>query len=187
MPWFCIYLMAPCCPRRLSSSIQNTRYVLGPIIPKRSHKDNKRCHLISIWSLSVYLSHSHIHRAIFKNELILQYMSVCLHVSVHYVHVNTKARRGRKKPWNWSYRRLWAAIWVLGIDPGSSGKATSSLLSHLFSPQQYILKNGKEEQEEEEEEKKGIIQEKTEPRICASRMLGSLSVRESIPCPRRWG
>jgi hypothetical protein len=21
--------------------------------------------------------------------------------------------------WNWSYRQLWAAVWVLGIEPGS--------------------------------------------------------------------
>jgi hypothetical protein len=28
-------------------------------------------------------------------------------------------------PWNWSYRQSQAAIWVLGIEPGSSGRAAS--------------------------------------------------------------
>jgi len=26
-------------------------------------------------------------------------------------------------PWDWSYRQLWAAMWLLGIEPGSSGGA----------------------------------------------------------------
>ncbi|KAL6086523.1 hypothetical protein STEG23_035519 [Scotinomys teguina] len=30
-------------------------------------------------------------------------------------------------PWNWSYRQLPAAVWVLGIEPASSGRAASAL------------------------------------------------------------
>ena len=38
--------------------------------------------------------------------------------------------------WNWSYRRLWAATWVLGIEPGSSARAANfepSLQPLLFA------------------------------------------------------
>ena len=33
---------------------------------------------------------------------------------------------GDQSPWNWRYRQLWAAMWVPGIEPGSSGRAVST-------------------------------------------------------------
>lgn len=35
--------------------------------------------------------------------------------------VPTEVRRGHQRPWNWCHRLLWAAIWVLGRKPRSSG------------------------------------------------------------------
>lgn len=37
-------------------------------------------------------------------------------------HVPTEARRGLQMPWNWCHRLLWAALWVLGRKPRSSGE-----------------------------------------------------------------
>ena len=34
--------------------------------------------------------------------------------------------RGFRIPWNMSYRQLQAAMWVLGIESGSSGRADSA-------------------------------------------------------------
>ena len=36
---------------------------------------------------------------------------------------------GCQIPWNWSYRQVWTATWVLGIEPGSSGGA-ACVLNH---------------------------------------------------------
>jgi hypothetical protein len=36
---------------------------------------------------------------------------------------------GYQKLWNWSYWRLWAAMWLLGVEPRSSGR-TASALNH---------------------------------------------------------
>jgi len=33
---------------------------------------------------------------------------------------------GCQNPWDWSYRQLGAALWVLGIEPWSSGRTTSA-------------------------------------------------------------
>jgi hypothetical protein len=38
--------------------------------------------------------------------------------------VPREARREHWIPWNWSYRQLWATMWVLGVEPGSFGRAT---------------------------------------------------------------
>jgi hypothetical protein len=43
------------------------------------------------------------------------------------IKVPAEARRGRWIFWNWSYRLLWATLCMLGIEPGSSGRATSAL------------------------------------------------------------
>lgn len=42
-----------------------------------------------------------------------------------------------------SYRRLWAALWVLGIELGSSKSAASAvkLLSHLSRPPEYVFRD----------------------------------------------
>ena len=37
-------------------------------------------------------------------------------------------------PWNWIFRQLWAAMWVLGIESGSSGRAVSALNRWAISP-----------------------------------------------------
>lgn len=37
-------------------------------------------------------------------------------------------------PWHWTYRKLWASIWMLGIKPGSFGKAESPLNDWANSP-----------------------------------------------------
>ena len=48
---------------------------------------------------------------------------VCM--SVHHIHaVPAEARRGCQILWSWSYRSLWAAMWVLGIQPRLSPRAT---------------------------------------------------------------
>lgn len=52
-------------------------------------------------------------------------------LSVHYVHsVSVKASRGSWILWNWSYRMLGSAMWVLRTEPESSGRAASILLNH---------------------------------------------------------
>lgn len=37
------------------------------------------------------------------------------------------------KPWN-GYRQSWAAVWVMGNEPGSSGKVASALQCGVISP-----------------------------------------------------
>ena len=52
----------------------------------------------------------------------------CMHVRVPHVRlVLLEVKRRHKIPWNWRYRWLWAAIWVLGIEPGSSWRVTNDL------------------------------------------------------------
>ena len=41
---------------------------------------------------------------------------------------------GCQIPWNWNYRQLWAAMWVLGIEPESFGRAVSALNGWIISP-----------------------------------------------------
>lgn len=41
--------------------------------------------------------------------------------------MSMEARRGHQSPWNCSYRAFRATMWVLGIVPGSSGRAATSL------------------------------------------------------------
>lgn len=37
-------------------------------------------------------------------------------------------------PWNWSYKRVWAALWLLGIEPGPSRRAACALNSRPSMP-----------------------------------------------------
>ena len=56
---------------------------------------------------------------------------------VHYMcSMPDEARRGLCILWNWSYRQLLAAMWVLGIEPGSSGRAASAPNTGASSPDQ---------------------------------------------------
>lgn len=66
-----------------------------------------------------------------KNFLSFMYLGVlpagmpvcCVHT------VPTEARRGQQIPWNWSFRWLWTAMWVLEFEGDSSGPPTSALLA----------------------------------------------------------
>ena len=53
--------------------------------------------------------------------------------------VPLKVRRGCQIPWNWSYRQLWAASWVLGSEPRSSARAASALLCWAIYPATFSL------------------------------------------------
>lgn len=56
-------------------------------------------------------------------------------VSAYLVHaVPAEAERGCHILRGWSYRCLWIALWVLGIQPGSSGGAASAQGYRVISP-----------------------------------------------------
>ena len=58
-----------------------------------------------------------------------------MYMSMHHAcAVPSEAREGIRFPWVWSYRELWAAMWVLRIKPGSSGRAASALNHWVISP-----------------------------------------------------
>lgn len=58
----------------------------------------------------------------------------CVHVCVpHGCLVLMESRRGHPIPWHWSYRQIWATMWILGLKPGSSRRA-ASIYSSLISP-----------------------------------------------------
>ena len=56
----------------------------------------------------------------------------CMYVRLCLVH--GEAWRGHQVPWNWSYRQLWAAMWVLGIEPRPFRRATNTLNCWTISP-----------------------------------------------------
>jgi hypothetical protein len=63
----------------------------------------------------------------FFNRLPFLFVSVlCVSMHVYCVHAVGYSRR-HQIPWNWSYRELWAPVWVLGNKPGSHTEATSAL------------------------------------------------------------
>lgn len=72
-------------------------------------------------------------------------MSIYLQVSTS-PHVCLVAMKGRSVCqifWDWNYRQLWGAIWILGTKPVSSAKAASTVLplSHLYSCKNPFLKD----------------------------------------------
>ena len=52
----------------------------------------------------------------------------------HICLVSLEVKRGCQVPWNWTYRQLCAAIWVLGMEARSSGRAASALNCWVISP-----------------------------------------------------
>ena len=74
--------------------------------------------------LSLYLNH--LQKKLFYACLCM--LCACL--------VPTEARRGHRLPWNWSYRWLWATVWVLRIEP-ISGRVASVLNCWAISPVPY--------------------------------------------------
>jgi hypothetical protein len=84
--------------------------------------ENNKCHFIfEIPLLKVYLCAS----------LLLIHMNilpacVCL--------MPREIRGGHQMPWNWSYRWLWAATWVLGTEPKSSAAVASEVNHWAISP-----------------------------------------------------
>lgn len=49
--------------------------------------------------------------------------------------VPIESRRESQTIWSWSYRELWESMWVLGIEPRSSGKVAIALkLWVIFHP-----------------------------------------------------
>lgn len=59
----------------------------------------------------------------------LFYAHECLPAFTYALHVC--GRRGHWIHWNWSYRKLWATMWVLATKLGFSGRVT---ITQLFSP-----------------------------------------------------
>ena len=53
---------------------------------------------------------------------------------VHYLCVPVGGRREHWIPWNWSYRWVWAVVWVLGTESGPSARAESTHDSWAISP-----------------------------------------------------
>lgn len=66
------------------------------------------------------------------------YMHVCTHCLCL---VPVETRRGLCIPWNWSYSRLWATMWVLGFKTGLLWKCShcTPFLKIKFILKQYIL------------------------------------------------
>lgn len=42
--------------------------------------------------------------------------------------------RGRQSPWTWSYRRCWAVVWMLQMEPVLSERAVGALIHWAISP-----------------------------------------------------
>jgi hypothetical protein len=65
-------------------------------------------------------------------------MGVCLHVclctGVCVYLVPSEAQRGHWIPWGWNHRQLWAAMWLLGIELRSSGRAANAVNHWTISP-----------------------------------------------------
>lgn len=68
------------------------------------------------------LSSSPLHSKYFKKKVCVCCLHVCLSVWEYQI------------PWNWSRRRLWAALWALGIEPKSSRRASCALSCWAVSP-----------------------------------------------------
>lgn len=59
-------------------------------------------------------------------------MCVPAWVYVYLVHRYLQKVKGHGIPWNWSHSQWWAALWVLGINPWSSARTTSTFNCRVF-------------------------------------------------------
>jgi hypothetical protein len=66
----------------------------------------------------ILLEKNHLFIIVFTSEYFASCMYVCM---------PSKIRRRHRIPWNWNYRWLWAAMWVLGTKPKSSARAGRAL------------------------------------------------------------
>lgn len=86
---------------------------------------------VSILSNFLTVSSSHFLEHSLKHEFYFTYIDI-LPAYLFNSAVSVEVRRGQQNPWNWHYRWLWAAIWVLGTEPRSSGRA--AMLLSVESP-----------------------------------------------------
>lgn len=80
-----------------------------------------------------------------KDRIKKNYVYVCLPVCISVYHLCAlfmEARRGHRVFWNWSYRPLLDAMWVLGVEPGSSGGVASALNSEPCLQPLLFLREG---------------------------------------------
>lgn len=75
-----------------------------------------------------------VHLLRFLSILFLSILFIheCLSVCVSVYHIQTVAEEVRRRhqiPWAWSYKWLWATMWVLGTEPESFTRETSALSS----------------------------------------------------------
>ena len=89
------------------------------------------CHSSISFSLATYM-------CIF---LVIMWAFLIIHFYFMFIGVLLACLWGYQKPWNWSYTQLWAVVWVLGIEPGSSGRTASALnlWATSVSPKRIIL------------------------------------------------
>lgn len=73
-----------------------------------------------------------------KNECFLKNVYgyfACMYICAPCVFLGlAEIRREHQMLWNWSCRWVWAAMWVLGIEPRSTGRAASALKHWATSP-----------------------------------------------------
>jgi hypothetical protein len=74
------------------------------------------------WFLNAWLF---LFSFLFKKIFVLVYVCGCLYP------VTKEDRRGRGVSWNWSWRRLWTTMWVLGTEPWSWVMRTACLALSL--------------------------------------------------------
>jgi hypothetical protein len=74
-------------------------------------------------------------------DLFLFYVYGCFPACmfVQHVHVVSTHGRGYQILWSCHYRQPWAAVWVLGVEPRTSARATHALSNWAISPAQFSL------------------------------------------------
>lgn len=87
----------------------------------------KLTHLCLSLFFKLYLFYVHEH---FVNMYVF---ACCVHLLLR------EASRGRQMPWDWSYRGLWTAMWVLGINSGSPEEQPMLLTFQPPSQHNFVL------------------------------------------------